>query len=525
MNGSAPLQARSVLSGRHAQALAAGEIHRFIQGIDTTIIPMSAAEIAAELNDPFAALLLRKGTFPTTVHELLDALDAATAATDNLRQQASFLVGEGSQIPWTQQTAQLDRGLRLAITRGTENTVDVLVSTDGELQSAFLQVIGWDDQSGVFNYYEHRAGAWVWAGNSTHAFDPRSRGNGPFDSHVNGSMVMKELKFPWNHWHSVAATIPLEVYAPDDPAKDDPLITNRTGAEVLQERVVQPGVRRWTNSRFGKELSADGKLAQVTPILEQLLTTTTVNFTSTTTESSTVDSATQLQLPDSFFVDVDALSGILGLPAPPALRVQGAAYLDALAKFEVALTDGAFKQPGDTHFAFLVPERAFEDLDVVKKCQEIALLSDRFIGCALMVDFPNPVFSKRRASLMAHAPASFDGAAGGLAETIADAILAAAGATPDASPEREFAELWQLGETGWKAQAQTQLSAYYTALTNLLATPSGFEETFKLAESRRRRAMELKLSEARPLLFASSNIRASIPKLRMRADATTETES
>jgi hypothetical protein len=520
-----PLQARSVLSDRHDQALAPGQIQRFIQGIDETVSQMSPTEVAAELNDPFALLLLRKGTFPSTAHEVLDALDAAIAPTDNLRRQMSFLVGEGSQIPWSQATAQLDRGLRLAITRGAENAVDVLVSTDGELQSAFLQVIGWDETSGVFNYYEHRAGAWVWAGNSTHAFDPRARGKGPFDSHVNGSMVMKELKFPWNHWHSLAATIPPEVYAPDDPAKDDPLIVNRSGAEALQERVVQPGVRRWTNSRFSKEVSPDGKLARVTPILEQLFTTTSVNFTSTSTESSTVDNTTQLPLPASFFVDVDSLSDLLGLPAPPSLQVAGTTYLDVLTKFDVALVDGTFKQPGDTHFAFLVPERAFEDLDVVKKCHEIALLSDRFIGCALMVDFPNPVFSKRRSSLMAHVPATFDGPTGGFADVIAEAILAAAPATTDGSPEHEFAQLWELGEAGWKAQAQTQLSDYYTALTALFQANGGFEEIFKLAESRRRSAMGLKLSEGRPLLFATSNITATVPKLRMSTNATIETES
>jgi hypothetical protein len=28
-----------------------------------------------------------------------------------------------------------------------------------------------------------------------------------FDSHVNGSLVMKELKAPWTHWHSSRAKI------------------------------------------------------------------------------------------------------------------------------------------------------------------------------------------------------------------------------------------------------------------------------------------------------------------------------
>jgi hypothetical protein len=485
---------------------------------------MTAAEAEAELNDPFAALLLRKGTFPTTAHEVLASLDAATAPDHNLRQQMSFLVGEGSQIPWSQTTATLDRGFRLAITRGAEEAVDVLVSTDGGLQNAFLQVIGWDEQSGVFNYYEHRQGAWLWAGNSTHAFDPNARGNGAFDSHINGSMVMKELKFPWNHWQSEAASIPPEAFEPGDPAKDDPLIANRTGAEVLQEHVVEPGIRRWTNARFAKEVSPDGKLARVTPILEQLFTTTSVNLTSTAAESRTVEATTQLTLPASFFVDVDALSGLLGLPGPPAFNASGKAYLEALGKFDVALVDGGFRQPGDTHFAFLVPERAFEDLDVIKKCRETHLLSDRLIVSALMVDFANPTFSRRRAELMAHVPDSFDGPAGGLSDVIGNAIVAAAANTPASSPESEFAQLWNLGDEGWKPEAQNRLAAYYAALTALLATPAGFEEVFKLADSRRNQVMGLKLSEQRPLLFARSNIAAAEPPLQMHPDATIEPE-
>jgi len=484
---------------------------------------MADDEVTRELNDPFATLLLRKGTFPTTVHEVLAALDAATQPSDSLRRQMSFLVGEGSQIPWSPETASLDRGLRLAITRGADSAVDVLVSTDGGLQEAFLQVIGWDGQSGVFNYYQHMEGAWVWAGNSTHAFDPRARGNGAFDSHINGSMVMKELKFPWNHWQSVAATIPPEIFAPDDPAKNDPLLAGRSGAEILQERVVQPGVRRWTDSRFSKEVSADGKVARVRPLLDQLFDTTSVNLVSAPQESRTVDKTTAITLPPTFFVDVDALSGLLGLPAPSALSVPGETYVTALATFEVALVDGSFHQPGDTHFAFLVPERAFEDLDVIKKARETGLLSDRFIGCSLMVDFSNPVFSSRRASLLAHIPEAFDGPAGGLSDTVANAIVAAANSTAATSAENEFAELWKLGD-GWQAEAQRRLTTYYAALTALAASAGGFDEIFKLAESRRQRVMGLKLSEQRPLLFATTNVPAGGPLLRMRAEAVIEPE-
>ncbi|MGI8863236.1 MAG: hypothetical protein ACR2JH_02370 [Solirubrobacteraceae bacterium] len=97
---------------------------------------MADDEVARELNDPFASLLLRKGAFPTTVNEVLSALDAVTAQGDPLRRQMSFLVGEGSQIPWSSETAALDRGFRLAIARGTDSAIDVLVSSATRLLTA-----------------------------------------------------------------------------------------------------------------------------------------------------------------------------------------------------------------------------------------------------------------------------------------------------------------------------------------------------------------------------------------------------
>lgn len=106
---------------------------------------------------------------------------------------------------------------------------------------------------------------------------------------------------------------------------------------------------------------------------------------------------------------------------------------------------------------------------------------------------------------------------------MANAIVQAAGSTPASSAENEFAELWNLGD-GWKVEAQRRLTAYYTALTALVASAGGFEQIFTLAESRRRQVMRLKLSEQRPLLFATSNVPTGGPSLRMRPDAVIEPE-
>ena len=51
---------------------------------------------------------------------------------------------------------------------------------------------------------------WVWAGNSLSALETPSRANACFDSHVNGGLVMKELKIPWMNWESSTGTILLK---------------------------------------------------------------------------------------------------------------------------------------------------------------------------------------------------------------------------------------------------------------------------------------------------------------------------
>ena len=63
---------------------------------------------------------------------------------------------------------------------------------------------------------------------------------------------------------------------------------------------------------------------------------------------------------------------------------------------------------GDTHFCFLVPERAFEDQAVLREAIEIGLVTKRLAACLLMVDPWNPIFSDRRRALLRHVPADGD---------------------------------------------------------------------------------------------------------------------
>jgi hypothetical protein len=489
---------------------------------------MTDEELSTLLRDPFAELMLKRGVFPQTLRELLSAFDAVAVEDGGLPEQKCFLVAEGGQIPWTEQTAGVKRGLRFAVVRGRGSEVPVMVSASTLPDSAeqFLQLIGWDGANGVFHFYERRAGTWFWAGNSNHALGSETRGQGPFDSHVNGSMVMKELRAPWNNWHSMNAVIRDDVLAPGDSLRDEPLFKSRISAHELETFVVRPGVERWNRARFAAATSADPqRLADVPLFLRQVLETTTVNLVSSSQESGQITDDDQLVLPTSFFLNAEALLDFVGLePDISPVSVEGRLYNDRLRHYGFALSDGkSFRQPGDTFFAFLVPEPAFEDNSVLALLLQEKVVSPRFAACLLMVDFQNPIFSARRAALMQYVPESarLGAATGGQPRSDIEAQFVAAvearQGLAQESPEQEFLANWRLPEGEWKKTFESRIEDYFARLAERAVADEGFDGWMRLAESRRREFRRRPLAEFR-LTIPVTNIPADAPTLRMNAD-------
>ncbi|MEI5134642.1 hypothetical protein RB199_23700 [Streptomyces libani] len=255
---------------------------------------------------------------------------------------------------------------------------------------------------------------------------------------------MKELKQPWINWQSQSAAIQL----PDnDPLRDNPLYRRVIGAENL-ETTVRAQINRWTAARLEK-VTAGGIVQHPDHLLRQLFTTTTVNLTSTATQSVGIRPGDEpLRLPMGFWMNNDALLDDLELEVEaPVPATTTALYAQSLATFGFRLEEkaGNFSRPGDTFFAFVVPEAALEDNAVVREMGERGLISPKFAACALMVDFPNPVFSADRARLMRYVPTTAT-AADSLGDRVAQQILAAAGTLPADSPEARFAAHWNLPE-------------------------------------------------------------------------------
>jgi hypothetical protein len=255
--------------------------------------------------------------------------------------------------------------------------------------------------------------------------------------------------------------------------------------------------------------------------MAQILDTPTVNLASTHVAGRALTRDSELDLPATFFVDADGLSDVLGLAPPPAFTLSGRLYAKSLERFAVRLEDGhGFALQGDTHFCFVVPERAFEDQAVLREVVDIGLVSRRLAACLLMVDPWNPVFSERRRALLRHVPATAAIADGesGFSRAMARAILTAAETAPAAAPEAEFAKRWAVGSR-FAGPFNRILDGYYDAVRARLKTQAGSDAYLQLAETRRRALAGMPIAEF-PLLLPRTNIEDA-PRRMTRSGAVT----
>ncbi len=521
-----PYRKRAILMAAAPEALLpqADVLYRRVGGIDVEPRPMAAAELDA-LDDPFGRLLRSGKPFPLTTRRLIAALDALAGTDGELPQQLVFLVADGGHIPWSPQTDGLQRGFRFVIARG-KGDFTLLVSSstvaDSPADQAFLQVIGWDATNAVFHFYERLAGTYFWAGMSSHALQAGTRGKGPFDSHVNGAAVMKELRAPWVHWHAPQAGINESALAPDDPMRNDPLFVSRVSAERMETEVARPGVRRWNAARIARAIDADGTWRKVRQFLRQAMTDTTVNLATSQTASRLIDDSTPLRPPLTFFLNSDTLFGTLGLepddPSDADIAVPGPLYRESLAHYDVHRTDGAIRVDGDSHFAFLIPEPAFEDTHLIEALVQEGLLTKRLVAALTMTDFPNPVFSSRRAALLRYVPTQAKGP--NAAETLEREFVAAVRAAADRqadeadSPERQFLSNYDTND--FEPAFKRHIVEYLKQLRSGMTDPVTWDGWFRLAEYRRRRFCRRPLAEF-SLTIPRTNIPPTAAPLRMTA--------
>ncbi|MFO1002306.1 MAG: hypothetical protein U0936_18420 [Planctomycetaceae bacterium] len=170
---------------------------------------------------------------------------------------------------------------------------------------------------------------------------------------------------------------------------------------------MRPGIEQWTRTRIQASISdpANGAIKDTQKLLRHLFEPTTVNLIASASQSRSVTPDGVVPLPMTFFFNSDVLLDLIELdPNISVPQVSGDAYLHSLQTFDFHLRTVDFRQDGDTHFAFLVPEFAFEDLAVISELMQRKCLTPKFVASVLMIDFANPVSSVRRAALMKYVP-------------------------------------------------------------------------------------------------------------------------
>lgn len=503
--------------------LKSNQIYRNIVGIDSQPVEMVSQEIEMKLKDSFFKLIKGK-SFPLSLRAILEI-----ARKDQFSVRF-YKIAEGGMVDLSI-TPPPVRTFRIAVALFPQGSAEpaIFVSTASHVDDVgdvFLQLMSWDPENKVMNFYARDFGTWIWAGTSQHALEKETRGKGPFCGHPNGSPQMKELKAPWSHWHSMQATLDEDILPANDPLRvNSPFQAAELFDASDLEKLIRGGISRWNKVRVQNALARQPKtILQLPHLFRQFLTTTMINLVSSSKESNEGDAATdtELPLPVTFFLNVESFRA-LALPGPfQNTTTIKALYAKCLEKYHVEQDDGAgFTLAGDTHFAFLVPETAQDDIDLLKEVIRRGILSERLAASLLMVDFPNPVYSEKRGQLMKYVPEFLDLAsdetsfAEAFEKVFVKAVKDSEQANIEGSVESEFLQMWETAQQAdWKTTFNGTLKQFKTKIDEMAKTEEGLDAIFRLAESRRWSFKQTPLFEF-PLTLPKTNIPESTFPLSM----------
>jgi hypothetical protein len=245
-----------------------------------------------------------------------------------------------------------------------------------------VEVMAFDNSTGVYNYYMASPGNITFFGNSKDM--KKGVGSGQARRcaacHTAGGVIMKELDTPWLHWEGHVNTpgaSELVQAHPDLGRKTDGLNF---------EGVVKDGNRQWNESRLA-DLQDNGTLADV---LRPLFCTVQIN-----TDNGADFEGNQLSS-----IPVDSL-------LDPQLKSFGSIPVSG-SDYEELKAENGQTVPGtdkdDTILAYPFVERSFIDNDYVGKLISAGVIDQEFAKDVLMVDFTRPIFSDERCNLLEHAP-------------------------------------------------------------------------------------------------------------------------
>ena len=200
------------------------------------------------------------------------------------------------------------------------------------------------------------------------------------------------------------------------------------------------------------------------------------------------------------------------------ISFSGNHYISSLNEFEFHIGDSDFKFKGDTHFAFLIPEPSFEDVNLISLLLSRGIVSKKFIASLLMVDFSNPIYSNKRKELLKYFPNESNIKDFSIERKFKENIEKTANSMIEGSSEKHFLINYNLSDSDWKEHFEKQIEDYFIRLKNLVKEKEGFYDIVKLAESRRKEFRKTDLAEFR-LTTPITNILGNSPFLEITSKA------
>jgi hypothetical protein len=422
----------------------------FKQKSDTAqVTALKASEFAA-LGDPLFNLVLKDKA------NLTKLVDVQSAIQPDDTKRSLFVVEE--RIVSSAKTSGRRSVIAFTGTNGGEALkgnvmLSVSFGPNGIPDTPDVEAWGWDNHRQRYNYYKlDTAGSvngkpvWKFRASSERAelLSASERQGTCLACHVSGAPIMKELFFPWNNWSAgVGGSFKADYLDPNStatdlwPAAKTPAFKRFAPANLLEDDFLKPALKRFSLSRLNTALKRDdgtgnravnsaGAMTVVEGrrLLRPLFETTDINLYSSQKTSglhpfggpADFVAAQQMNMPvDQFFLNTDLIAGgaeggLGGLNLVAARNFASLATLtqqenkDLITKFQVKLNNVS----GDTQFAWFVPGASFSDNALIDQCLQQGIITPHFLAAALAVDVENPVFSAKRAALLAFVPDQFD---------------------------------------------------------------------------------------------------------------------
>ena len=496
------------LAGRAAPAYAQPSTTRLLKQ-DTNAapaIPLTDAELA-ELNDPFFNRVLKEHPDAISLTEIEGLLEPDAS------KRQTFVVDEhiADNTPGQRRRAVLsfdNFALKSNVMlSGSFN------SNDFSDNPSLLEVWGWDQQKGRFNYYSLDARqtapqrTWKFRGISDGAdtLTPIERAGTCMQCHVNGAPIMKELFSPWNNWSSFSSPATYLNSNSSDSwnVSRHPRLQRLEGAEVLEGQIIT-SINRFNSKKIDTLTRSSGNTLDVTDgqrLLKPLFVTTEFNIVSSREKSqfhpfTNGTTAIANKIPNSLFLNAELLAGS-GQSVQQGLRIaESKQFSDAAIvqpnEYEQLLRNArvklAEKQPGDADFAWFIPEPSHIDNNMVDRLIERGIVPREFVAAVMAIDLETPMFSADRKDLLDFVPEQFQVTPTN--DLTRQTIAALESESPDSdSPEGQFLALLQSDDP--VEQLRNRVKDYLQREKGLLGSSDAirFDELtrlYKLAINQRR---------------------------------------